>query len=154
MYQRYRATLRKARTSRGKRKPKENNRHIPAEVRREVLARDGVRCTFVSSEGHRCTERGMLEFHHEEAYARGGLATTSNIRMLCRKHNQLLAEHDYGRRYIQERVERGFARAGFTPARPGTCRAQSFESGATTRPGHPGTSASIVIRRRSTRHAS
>jgi 5-methylcytosine-specific restriction endonuclease McrA len=96
---------RKARTSDWKRTPKENSRHIPSAVRREVLARDGVRCTFVSSEGHRCAERGMLEFHHEEAFARGGPPTTSNIRMLCRKHNQWLAERDFGRRYIQERIE-------------------------------------------------
>jgi hypothetical protein len=35
-----------------------NTRHIPNEVRRQVLARDGRRCTFVSELGRRCEERG------------------------------------------------------------------------------------------------
>jgi hypothetical protein len=33
-----------------------NPRHVPAAVRRAVWARDGDRCTFVGSRGHRCGE--------------------------------------------------------------------------------------------------
>jgi len=38
--------------------------HIPAEVRRQVWARDGARCAFTSPDGRRCGEGGLLEFHH------------------------------------------------------------------------------------------
>jgi hypothetical protein len=50
----------------------EDSRHIPHAVRREVLARDGEQCSFVSSDGQRCQARGRLEFHHQTPYARGG----------------------------------------------------------------------------------
>jgi len=80
------------------------SRHIPAEVRRAVVERDGGRCTFVSASvggsGHRCEATGMLEFHHEDPYAKGGLPTVDNVRLLCRSHNALLAERDFGRDFI------------------------------------------------------
>ena len=73
----------KARRSQKQRKPKAGSRHIPNAVRRDVVARDGLRCTFVSSEGVRCNERGLLQLHHEHPFGRGGPATTSNIRVMC-----------------------------------------------------------------------
>jgi hypothetical protein len=60
-----------------------NTRHIPHEVRRQVLARDGARCTFVSTDGKRCAQRALLELHHEQPFGRGGPATVENIRVLC-----------------------------------------------------------------------
>ncbi len=81
-----------------------NTRHIPHAVRRSVLARDGQRCTYVAEDGTRCTEGGLLEFHHDYPHGRGGPATLGNIRMLCRAHNRLLAERDYGRTFIRNRV--------------------------------------------------
>ena len=93
------------------------SRHIPHAVRREVLVRDGGQCTFVSAEGRRCEQRGLLELHHEQPFARAGEATASNIRLLCRAHNALLAERDFGcafmqRRIEQERTERGVRALG------------------------------------------
>jgi hypothetical protein len=82
-------TLEDADTSRGA-------RGIPAAVRREVWARDGARCTFVSSSAKRCTERHRLELHHDEPFALGGDRSTRNIRLLCRAHNALMAELDFG----------------------------------------------------------
>jgi 5-methylcytosine-specific restriction endonuclease McrA len=79
-------------------------RHIPHAVRREVLSRDGQQCSYRSPHGKRCQQRGGLEFHHEQPFGRGGVATTDNIRILCRAHNQLLAERDYGRAFIQQRI--------------------------------------------------
>lgn len=81
------------------------SRHIPQAVRREVLARDGARCSYLSVEGKRCDQRAPLELHHEQPFGRGGPATVSNIRVLCRAHNQLLAERDYGRTFMQQRIE-------------------------------------------------
>jgi 5-methylcytosine-specific restriction endonuclease McrA len=88
-----------------KRKPsRPDSRHIPHEVRRDAIARDGLQCSYLSATGKRCEQRGLLELHHEQPYRRGGPATTSNIHVLCRAHNQLLAERDYGRAFVQKRV--------------------------------------------------
>ena len=81
--------------------PKPGSRHIPSEVRRAVARRDGMRCTFVSDSGHRCDGRERLEFHHEEAFARGGPSTADNIRLLCQAHNQLQAERDFGPLFME-----------------------------------------------------
>ena len=50
---------------------KQRSRHIPAEVKREVVRRDGGQCTFVGTRG-RCQERSFLEFHHVVPFAAGG----------------------------------------------------------------------------------
>ena len=44
------------------------SRHIPAEVKRAVFARDGGRCAFVVSNGRRCDSRDFLEFHHRDPW--------------------------------------------------------------------------------------
>jgi hypothetical protein len=66
------------------RPPAPGSRHIPAEVKRAVWARDGGRCAFVAEGGRRCTERAFLEFHHVEPYAVGGEATVENISLCCK----------------------------------------------------------------------
>lgn len=81
------------------------SRHIPNDVKREVFERDGGQCTFVSPDGHRCTERGRLQYHHEVPFAKGGTSTPENIRLLCACHNALLARHDYGERFIEAQIQ-------------------------------------------------
>ena len=76
---------------------------ISAAVRREVFARDGERCTYVSERGLRCTSSAFLELDHITPRARGGPDVTENLRVVCRAHNRLLAEEALGR----ECVERG-----------------------------------------------
>jgi hypothetical protein len=66
----------------------EVTRHIPAVVKRAVFVRDAGRCAFVAPGGHRCNERGLLEYHHVRPYAAGGEPTTENISLRCRSHNQ------------------------------------------------------------------
>jgi hypothetical protein len=73
-----------------------SSRHIPASVKRAVLERGGNRCSFVDEHGKRCTERTRLEFHHKNAFARGGDHSPDNISLMCRAHNLLLAEEEYG----------------------------------------------------------
>jgi hypothetical protein len=63
------------------------SRYIPAEVKRVVFVRDLGRCAFVGKDGHRCHERGALEFHHVRPYVEGGLATVDNVELRCRTHN-------------------------------------------------------------------
>jgi hypothetical protein len=74
-----------------------DSRHIPAAVKRAVWTRDGGRCAFAGARG-RCTETGLLEFHHVVPYARGGPAVVDNIELRCRAHNAFEAELDFGPR--------------------------------------------------------
>jgi len=74
----------------------DRKRDVPRPVQRAVSQRDGGQCGFVSKDGHRCTERTFLEFHHIQPYARGGLATVENISLRCRRHNQYEAQLVFG----------------------------------------------------------
>ena len=89
-------------------------RTIPRSVRREVWKRDQGRCTYVSPAGRRCESRWMLEFDHVHEFARGGEATVGNVRLLCRAHNQYLAECTFGAGFMDEK--RGSGRGAATPA--------------------------------------
>jgi hypothetical protein len=81
---------RAAKASRGK-------RTVSRAARREALARDGMRCSFVSEDGRRCEETGFLEFDHVVPVALGGEASIDGVRVLCRWHNQYEAERILGR---------------------------------------------------------
>jgi 5-methylcytosine-specific restriction endonuclease McrA len=88
-----------------------HSRHIPHAVRRQVLARDGEQCSYVSSDGRRCQQRERLQFHHRLPYARGGAATPANIQLLCQAHNALWAERDFGPELILQRIAQRRAHA-------------------------------------------
>jgi hypothetical protein len=78
--------------------------HIPNGVKRKIVARDGLRCTFVGSDGQRCAATKFTQIHHEEPWARGGGETADNLRILCGAHNRLLAEREFGRERVAERI--------------------------------------------------
>jgi 5-methylcytosine-specific restriction endonuclease McrA len=86
-------------------RPAVRRRAIPASVRREVWARDGGRCTFVGSNGHRCATRRRLEYDHVVPVAHGGEATAERMRLRCRAHNQLEAERTFGRDFMKKKRE-------------------------------------------------
>jgi hypothetical protein len=77
------------------RRGRTDTRHIPAEVKRAVWARDGGCCAFVGPDGHRCGSRSWLEYHHVIPFEAGGQATVENIQLRCRAHN-----HHESRRYF------------------------------------------------------
>ena len=77
------------------------SRHIPAEVRRRVWARDGGRCAFAGANG-RCTEQGFLEFHHVVPHAAGGPPTIENLELRCRRHNAYEAQQYFGSLLVRE----------------------------------------------------
>ena len=85
---------------------RQHTRRIPNEVRRHVWDRDDGRCCFVAADGRRCEARGRLEFHHVVPFARGGPSNSDNIVLVCQAHNALHAERDYGRTFMQARIER------------------------------------------------
>ena len=43
--------------------------HVPNSTRRQIVARDGPRCTFVSKDGCRCAATSLLQIHHERPWA-------------------------------------------------------------------------------------
>lgn len=55
-------------------------RHIPADVRREVMERDGRACLV-------CGATEDLSLDHIHPYSLGGLDTVDNLRVLCRPCN-------------------------------------------------------------------
>jgi hypothetical protein len=92
------------------------SRYVPAPVRRAIWERDQGRCTFISAAGHRCTTRSLLEFHHVEAFARGGQATVEGMRLRCRTHNQHEAEREFGADFMRRKRAAAKLRRG-RPAR-------------------------------------
>jgi hypothetical protein len=75
-------------------------RYITAETRGLVWDRDGSRCAYVDERGRRCEETHWLEVHHRRAYAQGGSNADGNLELRCRAHNDLAAEHDFGRAHM------------------------------------------------------
>jgi HNH endonuclease len=113
------------------------NSRIPSnEVRRRVWARDGGRCCFKGPDGTRCSARSLLEFHHIVPFPRGGPTTVENLALMCKTHNALLAERDYGREYIRARVSAA-RRVRTSPATEPTQRDES-DVPAGHPPGHAG----------------
>ena len=85
------------------------SRYIPAPVRRTVEKRDGGRCTYRDRHGRRCTKRHDLEFHHRRPFGRGGEHRPAVLCLMCRTHNALLAEQDFGKE-VMARYRRGARR--------------------------------------------
>ena len=69
--------------------------------------RDGGQCTYICPKtGKRCASCHRLEHDHIIPRARGGKSTVDNLRLRCRAHNQLAAEQEFGRAFMQrKRIE-------------------------------------------------
>jgi hypothetical protein len=94
------------RTNRPRRKPSVRTAkqgRVATGTRRKVYERDGLACTYVSIDGRRCESRAFLELDHAEPRALGGGDDSENLRVLCRSHNQLLAERAFGREHIEHK---------------------------------------------------
>ncbi|MGC3996861.1 MAG: HNH endonuclease [Anaeromyxobacter sp.] len=76
-------------------------RTVTADVRREVWARDGGCCSYVSPDGRRCCSRWQLELDHIDPEAKGGPPTAANLRLRCRGHNLWAAVQAYGREKME-----------------------------------------------------
>jgi hypothetical protein len=73
------------------------SRHVPAAVKRAVEKRDGGRCAYRDKRGRRCSQRHGLEFQHRVPFSHGRHHSPENLALVCRTHNTLMAEHDYGK---------------------------------------------------------
>lgn len=110
------------------------SRHVPAEIRRAVWARDQGRCAFVARSGRRCPEHALLEFHHVVPYSLGGEATTANIQLRCRSHNAYEARQYFASARAAHGVQRVRERAraygeGAAPLAGGSRHASATRSG-------------------------
>jgi hypothetical protein len=76
-------------------------RPVPVAIRREVHARDGGQCAYVSADGRRCEERSGLEFEHVDGFARTGRHSVEGVKLFCRPHNQHAADKLYGREFME-----------------------------------------------------
>jgi hypothetical protein len=77
--------------------PGENDRYVPAAVKRAVWERDQGRCTWPMGDGELCGSTHLVEFDHDLEVALGGKPVTENIRLLCKGHNLMKAEQHLGR---------------------------------------------------------
>src|SRR5713226_1408637 len=78
----------------------ENDRYVPATVKRAVWERDQGRCTWPMGDGEVCGSTHRLEFDHDLEVALGGKPTIENIRLLCKSHNLMKAEQHLGRTFM------------------------------------------------------
>lgn len=90
-------------TKRAAKKPP-SGRRIPAAVKAAVWERDEARCTYIAQDGRRCESREFLEFDHIRPWSMGGRSELSNVRLLCRPHNQRLGRRQFGPRRRGDRA--------------------------------------------------
>ena len=69
---------------------------VPPKVKREVVKRDGGRCTWPLAHGGTCGSEVRTEIDHVVPRGRGGPSTVENCRVLCRAHNLEAARQVYG----------------------------------------------------------
>ena len=79
----------------------ENSRYVPASVKREVVKHDRQQCSYVSPDGVRCNANHFIHIDHIKPFGIGGKTTSENLRLLCAKHNQMLARKTFGERKFQ-----------------------------------------------------
>ena len=79
-------------------------------LRDRVLKRDGYRCSYTAPDGTECGCEVGLEIDHRIPWARGGRTEESNLRVLCRAHNQLAARQEFGAKFIEEKSS--YSRSG------------------------------------------
>jgi hypothetical protein len=116
---RFAETDKPSRSSGGKPETSGPSRHIPAAVRREVVERDGGRCTFIASSGRRCDSREALEFHHKVPFARSPRHAVDGITLRCRAHNRHAAVQDFGADHMSC-FRKGNGAEALRATRPGT----------------------------------
>ena len=93
---------------------KEDSRHVPVSVAREVWERDESQCTFVDAHGRRCSEKRYVTLEHVDPHARGGAPSVHNLCLLCGPHNQDAARREFGEEHIRrkQREREAYSKAG------------------------------------------
>jgi hypothetical protein len=98
------STLRSQSTSTARGQAMRASRAIPAQLKRQVWARDQGRCGFIGEDDHRCNETRWLEYAHLHPWGKGGQHSLDNLGLRCRAHNAYEASRDYGVEFMQEKL--------------------------------------------------
>ncbi|MGA8893083.1 MAG: HNH endonuclease signature motif containing protein [Anaeromyxobacteraceae bacterium] len=77
-------------------KQEKRRARVPPKVKREVLERDGGRCTWPLADGGTCGATARLQVDHVVPRGKGGASTVGNCRILCQSHNLEAARQAYG----------------------------------------------------------
>ncbi len=85
----------------------ERSRYIPSSVRERLLERAGYQCEYTGPAGARCTGRTRLEVDHIDPFEKGGSRGEENLRVLCRAHNLLAADREFGEEFMRGKIEGG-----------------------------------------------
>ena len=104
---------RKVRASKLKKKPQalvskpktKISRNIPDAIRDEVYIRDRGQCTYEAPDGTQCCSKHDLEIEHIVPFAVCKSHEKDNLKLLCQKHNRLMADRAFGAGFIQSRIE-------------------------------------------------
>jgi len=87
-----------------------SSERITPALRREVIRRAQGRCEYTHQDT-RCASRYQLEVDHILPRAKGGSHDLTNLRCLCRRHNQMMADLEFGPSFMQaKRQERTVSR--------------------------------------------
>ena len=82
------------------------SRYVPSSVRERVLERAGYQCEYTGPGGVRCMARTRLEVDHIEPLGKAGSLGEDNLQILCRGHNLLAADREFGAAFMRGRTER------------------------------------------------
>ena len=77
------------------------SRYVPAKTRHQVHATSNYRCEYRNSTGKQCLETTALQMDHIKMFCQNGSHEINNLRLLCRTHNNYLAEIQLGKRMIE-----------------------------------------------------
>ena len=78
---------------------------VPRATKRLVFQKAGTQCSYVSPlTGRQCQSRHLLEIDHIKPRSLGGDNSLSNLRVLCRNHNILMATQKLGIAQMQRFV--------------------------------------------------
>ena len=76
---------------------KSSTRYLPAKLRDQIWLRDQGRCQYRNPKtGKLCGSRHALEVDHIYPFALGGENTQTNLRLVCRGHNQFRSKLLFG----------------------------------------------------------
>ena len=74
---------------------------LPANLRRDVWLRDEGRGAYVAEDGRRCSCTSGLQFDHIVPKSIAGAPKSADdIRLLCWRHNQFMADKELGRNFM------------------------------------------------------
>ncbi len=73
-----------------------STRHVPAQIKRDLLKQANYQCEFITKDGKRCSEKIYLEVEHTEPYSFSGRTEFKALKILCKSHNLRSAINVFG----------------------------------------------------------